>query len=160
MRLWSLHPRHLDRQGLTGCWRESLLAQAVLAGRTRGYRAHPQLERFRAQSSPLDAVGTYLEALAREATARGYRFDLSRIDRRPAELPDQAPADTATGVPRIPVTQGQIDLEWRHLLSKLAQRSPDSDVLTSAHPTPSVHPLFTVVPGPVESWERAVEPEG
>ena len=31
MRLWSLHPRHLDRQGLTGCWRETLLAQAVLA---------------------------------------------------------------------------------------------------------------------------------
>jgi len=26
MRLWSVHPRHLDRQGLTACWREALLA--------------------------------------------------------------------------------------------------------------------------------------
>ncbi|MFC2473489.1 MAG: pyrimidine dimer DNA glycosylase/endonuclease V, partial [Actinomyces sp.] len=48
MRMWSLHPSHLDRAGLVACWRESLLAQAVLAGRTRGYRNHPQLERFRA----------------------------------------------------------------------------------------------------------------
>jgi hypothetical protein len=160
MRLWSVHPRHLDRQGLTGCWREALLAQAVLAGRTRGYRSHPQLERFRAQPSPLDAVGTYLEALAREATARGYRFDHSRIDRRPAELPADAPADHPTGVPRIPVTEGQVDLEWRHLLAKLARRSPESAERAAAHSAPTVHPLFTVVPGPVESWERAVDPEG
>ncbi|MEJ6543164.1 pyrimidine dimer DNA glycosylase/endonuclease V [Brachybacterium paraconglomeratum] len=160
MRLWSLHPRHLDRQGLTGCWRESLLAQAVLAGRTRGYRSHPQLERFRAQPAPLDAVGTYLEVLAREATARGYRFDLSRIDRRPEELTGHAPTDAAAGVPRIPVTRGQVDLEWRHLLAKLAQRSPGSEALTAAHSAPTVHPLFTVVPGPVESWERAMDPEG
>lgn len=158
MRLWTLHPRHLDRQGLTGCWRESLLAQAVLAGRTRGYRSHPQLERFRAQPSPPDAVGSYLEVLAEEATARGYRFDLSRINRRPAELPEQAPADPAAGVPRIPVAQGQVDLEWRHLLAKLAQRSPGSEALTATHSAPSVHPLFTVVPGPVESWERAEDP--
>ena len=49
MRLWTIHPRYLDRQGLTGLWREALLAQAVLAGLTRGYRSHPQLLRFRAQ---------------------------------------------------------------------------------------------------------------
>ena len=32
MRVWSLHPGYLDRQGLVACWRETLLAQAVLAG--------------------------------------------------------------------------------------------------------------------------------
>ena len=31
MRLWTPHPKYLDRQGLTGGWREALLAQAVLA---------------------------------------------------------------------------------------------------------------------------------
>ena len=41
MRLWSLHPAHLDRQGLIACWREALLAQKVLAGLTTGYRSHP-----------------------------------------------------------------------------------------------------------------------
>ncbi|WP_396134581.1 pyrimidine dimer DNA glycosylase/endonuclease V [Cellulomonas sp. ATA003] len=48
MRIWSVHPRYLDRQGLTAGWREGLLAQKVLTGTTKGYRNHPQLRRFRA----------------------------------------------------------------------------------------------------------------
>jgi Pyrimidine dimer DNA glycosylase len=38
MRLWTLHPRYLDSQGLVAAWREALLAQKVLAGETRGYK--------------------------------------------------------------------------------------------------------------------------
>ena len=167
MRLWSLHPRHLDRQGLTGCWRESLLAQAVLAGRTRGYRSHPQLERFRAQADPLVSVGAYLEALAEEASTRGYRFDRSRIDRRPAGSVADGADDVGAAadgdghdadVPRIPVTSGQLDLEWRHLLHKLEERSPELWERANALEGPTAHPLFEVVPGPVESWERAEDP--
>jgi hypothetical protein len=41
MRLWSIHPRYLDPQGLVALWREALLARAVLRGQTRGYRHHP-----------------------------------------------------------------------------------------------------------------------
>lgn len=48
MRLWSVHPKYLDVRGLVALWREGLLAQAVLRGRTKGYLHHPQLERFRA----------------------------------------------------------------------------------------------------------------
>ncbi len=57
MRLWSLHPAHLDRAGLVAGWREALLAQAVLADRTTGYRNHPQLVRFRASPEPLNTIG-------------------------------------------------------------------------------------------------------
>lgn len=142
MRLWSLHPRHLDRQGLTGCWRESLLAQAVLAGRTRGYRAHPQLERFRAHSEPVAAVGAYLAAVAQEATERGYRFDLTRIDLPPGAGVQPAP---------IPVTDGQLALEWTHLLAKLERRSPVLWEQERQLHQPEVHPLFEVIPGLVES---------
>ena len=109
MRIWSLHPRYLDRQGLTACWRETLLAQAVLAGRTRGYRAHPQLERFRAHPDPLGAVCWYLHGVADEADARGYRYDRARVDRPP------------TPVATIEVARGQLDLEWAWLRSKLAR---------------------------------------
>nr|WP_253280607.1 pyrimidine dimer DNA glycosylase/endonuclease V [Arcanobacterium phocae] len=49
MRLWSIRPSQLDRAALIAGWREGLLAQKVLAGLTKGYRHHPQLERFRAQ---------------------------------------------------------------------------------------------------------------
>ncbi|MGW9628959.1 pyrimidine dimer DNA glycosylase/endonuclease V [Microbacterium sp. NPDC055521] len=143
MRIWSLHPAHLDRAALVACWRETLLAQAVLAGRTKGYTRHPQLERFRAQADPLASVGAYLSSVADEADARGYRFDRTRI---------LAPASP---VALIPVTDGQLALEWQHLGAKLDQRSP-ADAVRWRASAPTPHPLFTVVPGTVESWERAV----
>lgn len=155
MRLWSLHPRHLDRPGLTGCWRESLLAQAVLAERTTGYRSHPQLERFRAQDDPLAAVGVYLEAVAVEATERGYHFDRTRIDHRPGGDDEPKEPGGHPTVGRIPVTEGQIALEWEHLLAKLSSRDPERWEREAALAGPELHPLFVAVPGDVESWERA-----
>ncbi|WP_309066795.1 pyrimidine dimer DNA glycosylase/endonuclease V [Microbacterium sp.] len=147
MRIWSLHPGQLDRIGLVACWRESLLAQAVLAERTRGYRHHPQLERFRAQPDPVAAIGAYLSALADEADARGYRFDRTRVIR------------PGTSAAELAVTEGQLALEWAHLGARLAVRSPDvAERWRLDVPTP--HPLFHVVPGPIESWERARMPEG
>ncbi|MCH1881726.1 pyrimidine dimer DNA glycosylase/endonuclease V [Agrococcus sp. ARC_14] len=142
MRLWSLHPGLLDRQGLTACWREALLAQAVLAGRTRGYTRHPQLERFRAQPDPLAAIGAYLEVVATAAEARGYRFDRGRIER--------TRLDGSEPVRRIPVSDGQLALELEHLRAKLAVRSPSARLPRDPEP----HPLFIVAPGPVADWER------
>lgn len=144
MRIWSLHPRYLDRQGLVACWRETLLAQAVLAQRTRGYLKHPQLERFRAVPDPLAAVAAYLHAVADEADVRGYRFDRSRIDAVASDAP-----------PTMPVTTGQLSLEWAHLVAKLTARSPDVLARWADVASPDPHPLFHVVDGPVESWERA-----
>ena len=145
MRLWSVHPRYLDRQGLTAGWREALLAQAVLAGRTRGYRSHPQLERFRLPAAPAVAIHGYLHALADEADARGYRYDRTRID------------GPASRVEPIEVTTGQIDLEWAWLCQKLAARSPDVAQRWSGVGRPDVHPSFVEVPGPVATWERNVD---
>jgi len=52
MRLWTLHPKYLDAKGLVALWREALLAQKVLRGKTRGYRHHPQLFRFAKTNNP------------------------------------------------------------------------------------------------------------
>ncbi|UDY24878.1 pyrimidine dimer DNA glycosylase/endonuclease V [Nocardioides sp. Kera G14] len=141
MRIWSVHPAHLDRQALIACWRETLLAQAVLAGRTKGYTRHPQLLRFRAAPHGEALIGAYLTGLADEADRRGYRFDRSRIlIPRPPE-------------PVLSVTDGQIGYEWEHLLAKLARRSPEE--WQRWHGTlPRPHPLFQVVPGPIADWER------
>lgn len=144
MRIWSLHPALLDRQGLTACWREGLLAQAVLAGRTKGYLRHPQLERFRAEADPLASIGAYLSCVADEADARGYHYDRSRIER-----PGTAPLMT--------VTDGQLDHELQHLRAKLAARSPDRLPLAQrALP----HPCFVVEPGDVATWERVTDASG
>jgi hypothetical protein len=130
----------LDRQALVACWRESLLAQAVLAGRTRGYTHHPQLDRFRGDDG-LALIGAYLSELALEADHRGYRFDRTRI--------------LHPGVsPRLlTVTSGQLSYEWRHLLAKMETRSPDRWAEWN-HSVPEPHPLFRVIPGPVEHWEK------
>lgn len=143
MRLWSLHPRYLDRQGLVALWREALLARAVLNGQTRGYRHHPQLARFRAQARPAAAIGAYLRSVHEEALVRGYAFDRSK-------LVDEA------GCPAIAVTSGQLDHEWRHLRRKLLGRSPGWLEQWQDIGTPDPHPLFRVEPGPIEAWERLI----
>lgn len=140
MRIWSLHPRYLDRQGLTACWRETLLAQAVLAGRTKGYTKHPQLQRWRATDDPQGAIAAYLHGVADEADRRGYRYDRQRISAAPAEVV-------------VPVTDGQLAYEWRHLVAKLAQRSPDWLTGLGEVEAPDPHPVLRAVPGDVEEWE-------
>ena len=141
MRLWSLHPQYLDRQGLLACWRESLLAQKVLQGKTRGYRNHPQLARFRSASDPQAAIASYLAALADEADRRHYRFDREKI-------PPARSADL------LPVTRGQVLYEWEHLKTKLTRRDPQRLAGFSSVTMPEIHPLFRLVEGEVESWEK------
>lgn len=141
MRLWSIHPRYLDPQGLVALWREALLARAVLRGMTRGYTRHPQLERFRAHPAPRRAISAYLAAVADEAAARGYAFDRAKIGALHAVAP-------------IAVGTGQLDYEWSHLMAKLATRNPPLHARWRATRTPACHPLFRARPGPVAAWER------
>lgn len=142
MRIWSLHPRLLDTAGLTALWRETLLAQAVLAGRTKGYQHHPQLERFRACPDPLGAVTAYLNTVHAEAITRGFRYDASRID------------DVVRWGSPLEVTTGQLEHELSHLRAKLERRAPERALLLPDN-APPTHPSFVVVEGPVASWERA-----
>ena len=141
LRLWTLHPRYLDSQGLVALWRESLLARAVLRGQTRGYRHHPQLARFRAHPSPRYAINAYLAAIHAEATKRGFLFDRRKLG--PLRI-----------VPRMRTTTGQVMHEWQHLLGKLALRNPEVRQRWRTVRFPRCHPLFSRVEGPPESWER------
>ncbi len=141
MRLWTIHPAHLDSRGLVALWREALLARAVLRGRTRGYRHHPQLERFQQCASPLAAISTYLASIHDDAIRRGYHFDHTLI----------GPARTRE---RIAVTTGQIAHEWQHLLAKLEVRSPWLLDAARGVARPRVHPLFRIEPGSVASLDR------
>lgn len=143
MRLWSLHPRYLDAKGLVALWREALLARAVLRGATRGYRRHPQLDRFREHPAPRLAISAYLAAVHAESQARGYRFDRSRFGPVRGE------------VAALPLNEGQLDLEWRHLLAKLEVRDPALHARWRGQARPDCHPLFRLQPGPVAAWERA-----
>ena len=141
MRIWTVHPQYLDRQGLLALWREGLLAQAVLLGKTTGYVHHPQLIRFRDQRSPVAGIAAYLAEVHNESVRRGYRFDRTRIHGR--------------GLRKcIPETEGQLLYEWSHLLSKLRTRSPGHFARVHRIARPKPHPLFTIIPGKVRTWER------
>ena len=141
MRLWTLHPKYLDPQGLVALWRETLLARAVIRGLTKGYRHHPQLARFQSHVAPRSAISSYLAAICEEAESRGYSFDASKV----------GPARSAI---RIPATTGQVDYEWEHLLRKLRERSPATYSRWKGLAVREHHPMFKVVSGPVEQWER------
>lgn len=143
VRLWTLHPKYLDARGLVALWREGLLARAVLKRQTKGYRHHPQLARFRAHPSPLAAMNAYLRMVLVEAEARGYAFDRKKV------------GPLRRGI-RLRATQGQLAFERQHLLRKLRARSPQLYRLRRRVPEFEPHPLFRVVSGGVEAWERVV----
>ncbi len=141
LRLWSIHPQYLDPAGLVALWREALLAQAVLAGVTRGYRSHPQLHRFREQRNPSGSIARYLRAVANEADARNYQFDRHRIATRSSRS-------------ALSVTEGQLLFEWSHLRVKLGRRNPRWSERLDGIDLPLPHPCFQVIPGEVAEWER------
>jgi hypothetical protein len=141
MRLWTIHPKYLDSRGLVALWREGLLAQQVLRGKTKGYRRHPQLDRFRARSNPIGTITRYLVEVYDESKARGYHFDRSKIGRR-------------TNPGRITETEGQLLYEWSHLKRKLRKRDPKRYRRLRGVTVPEPHPIFRIVAGGVSPSER------
>jgi hypothetical protein len=140
MRLWSIHPQYLDQKGLVALWRESLLAQKVLQGRTKGYRHHPQLLRFKTARNPVSAIAQYLRVVSKEGARRGYKFDTTKIAQ-----------GTFRG--QIPVTTGQLHYELMILKAKVKARDPQAYAELRHIDKPETHPLFSQVPGDIAGWE-------
>lgn len=149
MRIWSVHPKYLDTKGLGGVWRETLLAKAVFEGKTKGYTKHPQLNRFRETSDPVKYISTYLSVVHEEASKRGFKYDGSKV------------GEVAVLQP-VPVTKGQLEYEWNHLLKKLKKRSPEwlAKIPEAGIPDslPDTHPIFEVIEGGIASWEVVQAP--
>ena len=145
MRLWSINPEYLDAKGLLALWRESLLAQKSLLGKTKGYRFHPQLERFKSHPKPVDAIGYYLYHIYLEARSRRYNFSKVKI------------LSLKRRVSLIKVARGQIDFEVRHLSIKLRKRDKSRYKKVLSLKKIKLHPLFKQVSGGVASWERVTD---
>lgn len=134
MRLWSLHPSYLNRKQLAALWREGLLVKEILAEETKIFRNYPQLIRFRALKYPIAAINQYLEAVYDESKKRGYAFSKKRFS-------------VVLCIEKINVTQGQLNHEWKLLNNKISGIKQNIEVIIP-------HPLFKVIPGKVESWEK------
>ncbi|MCK5559063.1 MAG: hypothetical protein KAJ51_00655 [Thermoplasmata archaeon] len=142
MRLWSLHPKHIDDKGLQTLWREALLAQKTLAGRDKGHRNHPQLVRFNNYFEPLAAIGAYLFFIHEEGRERGAVFGENKIMHRTQR----------TNI--IKITTKQLEYEFEHLKRAVQGRSfiqyNKLKQLTKIEP----NPIFEVVEGEIEAWEK------
>jgi Pyrimidine dimer DNA glycosylase len=144
MRLWSLHPKYLDSKGLVAAWREALLASAVLQNLTKGYRNHPQLNRFKESVAPVIAIAIFLKEIYIESKQRGYNFNASKIPK-------------VNSIIKLQVTNGQLKYEWDLLRTKLAKRDPEKLSQIKEIDFPEPHPLFEVVNGKIEKWEKVKE---
>lgn len=140
MRLWSIHPKYLDTKGLVALWRETLLAKNVLEGNTKGYKNHPQLNRFKVTDDPVIYINKYLSSIYEESLNRGYTFDNKKFFTPTVDL-------------IIPVTKGQIQYEFTHLLKKLNTRNSDLHKKLFLLKEIDPHPLFQIIEGEREPWE-------
>jgi hypothetical protein len=116
------------------------------------------------------AISFYLDYVHKESESRGYHFDHSKIS--------YPCLDLMRGI--IPVTKGQVQYEMKHLLHKLRFRDPkrftslvgvshcmeeEEDKMTDEaacqlieeyvqNSKLAIHPLFELVDGDVENWEK------
>jgi hypothetical protein len=145
MRLWSIHPKYLDTKGLVALWREGLLAQKVVQGKTKGYRKHPQLIRFLQSENPYEAISFFLLIVFMESEKRGFKFDNNKI----------------TGIVneniKIKVTNKQILYEWELLKSKIYNRDKTRFNEIRKVEFPETHPIFQIINGEIEKWEKIKE---
>jgi hypothetical protein len=148
VRLWSIHPQYLDRIGLVALWRESLLAQKVLQGETKGYRHHPQLKRFKDHPHPQQAIAYYLMGVWEEGHRRGYHFNKAKIGAK----------DSLT-IQKIPITKGQLRYELQRLCAKVQRRDHPAYRRLLAVAAVECHPIFEAIEGAIEEWERATASE-
>lgn len=142
MRIWSIHPKYLDSYGIMACWRETLLAKNVLLGLTKGYKNHPQLLRFKKTKYPIKYIDNYLNEIYLESIKRGYKFSKNKI------------GVVDYNIDKINITNGQIQYEFNHLLSKLKHRDYKKYIEIKDSKNIKCNPIFKIVPGYVESWEK------
>jgi hypothetical protein len=141
MRIWSLHPKYLDTKGLVALWRETLLAKQVLEGSTKGYKNHPQLNRFKNSGNAVGCINQYLAVVYENSVERGFNFNKNKIN------PDFMPTI-------LTVTDKQIKFEMKHLLRKLEKRDLKQFQKLSRKRKINAHPLFKIIDGEIEPWEK------
>ena len=143
MRLWTISFKYLDAKGLVALWREALLAKNVLAGLTKGYKNHPQLDRFYAHENACEAINAYLAGVCAQACARGYKFDAAKVGKFDAR-----------NLAKISVARGQIEYEFAFLQKKLKTRDRVIYERNLGVKNIEIASIFKEIEGGIEPWEK------
>lgn len=172
MRLWSLHPKYLDKKGLSGLWREALIAQDCIIYKSGRYYNYPQLERFKIAEFPHGSIYNYLCYIFQEGLNRGYDFNFKRINADKLYGYSKLVSSQKNQVTiynfkenhwiikeeyRLNVTKSQLKYEFLHLQRKLETRKKEQrkknfeDAFLNGL---EANPLFKITQGEIEKWER------
>ena len=131
------------------------------------YYNHPQLERFKTHIATRGTIICYLHHIWEESRKRDYNFNYAKIG---------IYSDRPYYQEQMFVTWGQLRYEFYHLQDKLKIRDHrlfsmnkiKSQITVVPNPNPmrfkpvdclkiDPHPLFKVISGPIESWEKVKE---
>ena len=126
-----------------------MLAQAVLLGRTTAWKNHSHLQRFRNHKEPIAAIGFYLLKILEEANSRRYNYTITRI------------TTPSRNIKPMDVTKGQLLYELTILMERLRTRDSRKYEeildLNQREIIPKPHPLFALIEGDVEPWEKSYQ---
>jgi hypothetical protein len=118
-----------------------LLAKNVLENKTKGYKNHPQLTRFKGAKNAIDCINQYLWEIYKEAERRNYCFNKEKINQNFKSV-------------TLTVTTGQVNFEIKHLKAKLKLRDKEKLKDLTAVKNFESHPLFKITEGDIEPWEK------
>jgi len=181
MRLWSLHPKYLDKAGLGAVWREGLLAQSCLI---KGeYSKCPECDGGLLNTLKLE--DKFCKKCKNGGILKTAYYHHPQLERfKEADYPIRAIGEYLTAIweeaksrgykynaelieqfYRFPVNQmtvtiGQLEYEWRHLENKLDDRhsqiqfDKNCQYINTSKNIIEPHPLFRVIEGEIESWEK------
>ena len=143
MSVWTRCYKYIDAEGLVALGGEALLAKNVLAGLTKGYKNHPQLDRFYAHENACEAINAYLAEVYAQACARGYKFDAAKV----GEFDER-------NLAKIAVSRGQIEYEFAFLQKKLKTRDAKAYERNLGVKNIEIASIFKEVDGGIEPWEK------
>lgn len=152
MRLWSIHPKYLDSKRLTAQWREALLCRAVLEGKTKGYKNHPQFLRVKNHSQPHYFINRFLYEIWEESKNREYNFDKSK-------LMDNLCQKYGTFFEPMEVTNEQLEYEFNHLQKKLGEFDVQKTLNNQYFLEEGIlaNNIFTIISGSIMEFEKIKE---
>lgn len=151
MRLWSFNPKYLDSVGLSRAINEAISGYKALTGKQKMWQNHSQLERFK-------NADIFVSKKDNHILLQSYIVSLiTNYRRRKYKEIDFSQSIEIDGSASLTVTKGQIEYEWQHYLNKLkTQKGRDKELYEQLKDikTPEPHPLFSMVAGDIESWEK------
>ncbi|NIO44133.1 MAG: hypothetical protein GTN36_01065 [Candidatus Aenigmarchaeota archaeon] len=131
MRVWIIHSKYLDCKGLVALWRETLLARKVLKGKTKGWKNHPQLNKFKTHKDPVAAVNTYLLYVWKESEKRCYKFNKRKIEKNFTKK-------------KIKISKKDIISDFEDLKNKLKKRNPEKYKEIAKIKKVEANPIFII----------------